>query len=173
MSDEAAKKRKAEYDREYRAKNAASIKQEKKEYYEANKQRISVYNKARYDNKKEEIKANVKARYEEKAPEIREYARQYRRERPGESTANSAIHRCKNRGLLPDWLTEDDFEAMKRIYEEAARLQSEDGIVRHVDHIVPLAKGGLHCPHNLQILTAEENRAKGIKLLTENKDSDD
>ena len=33
----------------------------------------------------------------------------------------------------------------------------------HVDHIVPLAKGGLHEPANLQYLTACDNIAKGTK----------
>jgi 5-methylcytosine-specific restriction endonuclease McrA len=32
-----------------------------------------------------------------------------------------------------------------------------------VDHIQPIAKGGLHHPDNLQILTMEENRKKWMK----------
>jgi len=39
------------------------------------------------------------------------------------------------------------------------------GIQHHVDHIIPLSKGGLHHPDNLQILTAEENLKKGAKLI--------
>ena len=34
----------------------------------------------------------------------------------------------------------------------------------HVDHIIPLAKGGLHTPDNLQILPAEVNCSKGANL---------
>lgn len=33
-----------------------------------------------------------------------------------------------------------------------------------VDHITPIAKGGLHILSNLQYLTKEENRKKGAKL---------
>jgi 5-methylcytosine-specific restriction endonuclease McrA len=33
----------------------------------------------------------------------------------------------------------------------------------HVDHIVPIAKGGLHISHNLQILEAKDNLRKGVK----------
>lgn len=31
----------------------------------------------------------------------------------------------------------------------------------HVDHIIPLSQGGLHCQTNLQLLTAAENASKG------------
>ena len=33
----------------------------------------------------------------------------------------------------------------------------------HVDHIVPIAKGGLHIAHNLQILEAKDNLRKGAE----------
>jgi 5-methylcytosine-specific restriction endonuclease McrA len=35
----------------------------------------------------------------------------------------------------------------------------------HVDHIIPLAKGGLHRLNNLQYLTPEENARKGTRIL--------
>jgi 5-methylcytosine-specific restriction endonuclease McrA len=33
----------------------------------------------------------------------------------------------------------------------------------HVDHIIPIAKGGLHTAYNLQILEAKDNLRKGVK----------
>jgi len=33
----------------------------------------------------------------------------------------------------------------------------------HVDHVKPLAKGGLHCLKNLQYLTPTQNKRKGAK----------
>ena len=35
----------------------------------------------------------------------------------------------------------------------------------HVDHIIPLARGGKHAFENLQILSARANLEKGVKLL--------
>jgi hypothetical protein len=40
---------------------------------------------------------------------------------------------------------------------------SELGKKMHVDHVTPLAKGGLHVAGNLQILPAGLNMRKGVK----------
>jgi 5-methylcytosine-specific restriction endonuclease McrA len=57
-----------------------------------------------------------------------------------------------------------DQNAIEKIYKECRRISQETGIPHHVDHIVPLSKGGLHHQDNLQILTAEDNLKKSNKL---------
>jgi 5-methylcytosine-specific restriction endonuclease McrA len=47
---------------------------------------------------------------------------------------------------------------LREVYE-TARILGE-----HVDHIWPLAEGGKHCRHNLQVIPAEENLRKHAKL---------
>lgn len=49
---------------------------------------------------------------------------------------------------------------LHEIYREARRKTKETGTAHHVDHIRPLAAGGVHHPDNLQIITAEENLSK-------------
>ena len=58
-------------------------------------------------------------------------------------------------------LTELEKAKIELYYRVSQQLGSE----WHVDHIVPISKGGLHHPDNLQITTIEYNLAKSNKLL--------
>jgi 5-methylcytosine-specific restriction endonuclease McrA len=59
-------------------------------------------------------------------------------------------------------LSAEEQEMIRQIYEQRDRLNQEAGSIHyHVDHIIPLAKGGLHHPGNLRLITATENMQKG------------
>jgi len=55
---------------------------------------------------------------------------------------------------IPEWLTEEHKRQIKVIYDNRP-----EGY--HIDHIIPLSKGGLHVPWNLQALPAKDNLSKG------------
>lgn len=64
----------------------------------------------------------------------------------------------------PENQTKADREAIAGIYHQAREMTIATGMLHHVDHIVPLSKGGLHEPSNLQVITAQENLSKGSKI---------
>jgi 5-methylcytosine-specific restriction endonuclease McrA len=69
-------------------------------------------------------------------------------------------------------LSEEEKERLDQIYGLRDSLnQAEGRISYHVDHIHPLAAGGLHHPDNLRVLEASENIRKGAKLLCAANDS--
>ena len=64
----------------------------------------------------------------------------------------------------PD-LNQQEKAQIQKIYEERDRRNQAAGfIMYHVDHVTPLAKGGLHHPENLQLITASENVHKGSSI---------
>ena len=55
-------------------------------------------------------------------------------------------------------------EFIHQIYEMSVRISKCLGIKHHVDHIIPIEKGGHHSPDNLRVLPAYWNRVKGSSL---------
>lgn len=68
----------------------------------------------------------------------------------------AARRRARIRNQTPK-LTKEEKEKLQKFY-----LDCPEGY--EVDHIIPLAKGGLHHPDNLQLLTKSENRKKWTKI---------
>jgi 5-methylcytosine-specific restriction endonuclease McrA len=60
--------------------------------------------------------------------------------------------------------TQDDKKVIEAIYEAARRISKCIGIQFHVDHIMPLARGGKHHPSNLQLLPAKINLRKKARI---------
>ena len=59
-------------------------------------------------------------------------------------------------------LTEEEKRVISDLYQFRDSLNQAAGhIAFHVDHIKPLARGGLHHPGNLRVTTSRENMAKG------------
>lgn len=93
-------------------------------------------------------------------------ARKWREEHPERNAALLGKGTVIQRGY-PNAIPADfNLEATLPFYEEARRLTRETGIDHEVDHIIPLAFGGLHSALNLQVLTAVENRIKGNKVVS-------
>lgn len=73
-----------------------------------------------------------------------------------------AKRRALKKVAVPN-LTAEDHKAISAMYAEAYRRTVETGIVHHVDHDKPLARGGLHHPSNLSVVPAAVNLAKGAR----------
>ena len=115
-----------------------------KEYYskEENKQRRKEYCKQYYDDNKERYQLLNKKNF---------------RKNRSQYYARGAKRRAKQRDQTPDFA---NHELISRIYDACPKGY-------HVDHMKPLAKGGLHHESNLCYLPCKINRSKAAKTIEE------
>ena len=90
-----------------------------------------------------------------------EYQKAWGKLNPQKITAYSSRNRARRLLREPAWA---DRTKIRRVYELCRVITEGTGVQHQVDHVIPLVGeliSGLHVHQNLQILTAEENTAKG------------
>lgn len=102
-------------------------------------------------------------------PEVkRAYDKEYKRNNPHKYRQYRAERRVRVEQSAIG-IHDDEKRLIEALYAKATQLEAETGIKYHVDHIIPISRGGKHQYLNLQILTAEENLAKGNRILIDGK----
>jgi len=170
------------YMKVYRQANKERLTATSKAYRRANLEKISAYNIAYqrahkeaaavaarkyYELNKEKRLARIKIYYTSNRESVLARKKVYARANPGKACAITAKRKAAKIQRTPNWLTPDDYHAIRTLYETAAALTKSTGIKHHVDHVIPLqgrTVSGFHCPTNLQILTATENQIKNNKF---------
>ena len=136
------------YSKDYFHKNKATITPKMREYYYENQNKLLDHaNKYRSKNKKN----------------IALTSKKWRELNKDHIRLNNIKRKEIIKNAMPKWA---DPDAIKMFYRIARFLRDKLGEDYHVDHIVPLHGDnvcGFHCESNLQILSAEENLAKGNK----------
>lgn len=122
----------------------------RKKWRDTNPDKISVQNKRWAERDPERRKAHNRKSY-----------RKHYGKNPEYYAAKTNVRRKKMR----KWpCSEIEGLMIKYRYEDARRVSRETGVEHHVDHIIPLARGGPHLPWNLRVVTKDENLSKGAKI---------
>lgn len=146
------------YNRAYRAANPERIKRNNAEWYRANAEKEA-------------------AKYLEQREELREYYRRKRAANPGSETKNSREWRKRN----PEkWALRNRENQRRRRGEKPVNYSAiieRDGMVCHIctgqieglsdlhmDHVIPLARGGAHHEDNIRPAHALCNLRKSDKI---------
>jgi hypothetical protein len=136
-----------------------------KRYYENNKEK--ELRRANEYRQRDEVVKKRKAYMDIWREENKEHRKKYARENRARYVAHCNKRRTRRLKARPSWV---DRDAMDSLYEESRAITAQTGVQHHVDHYYPLTHKricGLDVPWNLQIITAEENVAKGNKMPEE------
>ena len=155
------------------SQKATNSKQEYKDRKNAKRRGDSELHRREHERR---IALHGGTRWENGTPEFREQARERNRRRyarlygsdeayTADRKANAHTQRSRRRYAKNKLvLTPDEQESCRLIRIKAQELSSSTGIQLHVDHILPLRRGGHEHPENLLIVTAAANLFWGAKI---------
>lgn len=150
--------------------------EQKADYYNRNKDRIKEKRLAeaaskigltldQYVSKIEAKKAAASTKNGKRTKEqSARYSRSYYIKSKAKIIAANKAKKAAKLKRVPPWANTAEIMSF---YKLAQHLTATTGIEHHVDHIIPLAGlnvSGLHCQHNLRVITATENLTKGNRF---------
>ena len=156
------------YNAAYRAAHREENRAYNAAYYVANREKESARNKAYRAANPEMVRVSQAAHRAANSEKRSAYNASYLAAHPAECAANDAKKRARKRAA-----TIGDPKAIKAVYRRAREAKNVKCYLcgklipmgeRHVDHIVPLSKGGAHAVSNLAVTHAKCNNSKGTKL---------
>ena len=141
-----------------------------KAWVEAHREQMRENHRRWQKENRDRVKRSQR-KYESKDPQKwREYNNRWRRDwsknNPEKAAAlcRSRVYR-KTKSLVS--LTVEEIQTVLLLERTRKQLQKETGRTYHLDHILPIAHGGIHHPINLRILNGIDNCSKRHKLLPE------
>jgi 5-methylcytosine-specific restriction endonuclease McrA len=157
-ADKIRERRQAKYltDPEYFLKNGRKWRTDKKEQYEAGRLKRFLSDPERH----------LKVRrdwYQRNAEERRKYALEYQKNNPDTIRANQHKRRARKLAAEGMFTAEDVKSLFAAQGGKCSYCFVKLGKKYHVDHIMPLARGGSNWPENLQICCGPCNISKGAK----------
>ena len=145
----ANRERKREHHAAYRAANRGKMQKNSRVYYAANRENRREYHAAYRATNRENR---------------REYSAAYRAANPFAVRAASAIRRARKRQATGSYTKGDTQEQYKRQKGKCYYCQTKVGDTYHVDHVVPLSRGGTNGVENIVIACPSCNQSKKDKM---------
>jgi 5-methylcytosine-specific restriction endonuclease McrA len=134
--------------------------EQRRAYYKANREKAYNWRKSWKKANSEKVLESHKIYYHKHAEQERIRVSVWRKANPEKVNAYKAIRRATQK-KVNDIHTSDDKWILKEMYSLAKLREEMFEFKWHVDHIVPLSKGGRHCLTNLQVVPEYWNLSKG------------
>jgi hypothetical protein len=133
-------------------------------YKERNKQKIDEYHKNYRQENKQKQKTHFAKYYNKDKKNSVNRVLKWAKENSEKHNEIIAKRRSqKKHGIIS--LSKEQRKIMRCFYKQADRLEKRFGLQFHVDHIIPIARGGLHEPKNLQVIPKKINQQKNAHKI--------
>tara|TARA_R100000935_G_scaffold13717_1_gene27388 strand:+ start:2616 stop:3095 length:480 start_codon:yes stop_codon:yes gene_type:complete len=129
-------------------------------YYKANRKKAYNWRKAWKEANSEKVLESQKIYYQKHAKQERMRVSAWKKANPEKVNCYKAT-RMATKNKVNDIHTADDRWMLIELYSLAKLREEVFGFKWHVDHIVPLSKGGRHGLSNLQVVPQYWNLSKG------------
>lgn len=153
--------------KEWRENNPEKKKLLDKKYQEKNRDKLKEYNKIYYIENIEKFKIYNKEYCSAHKEEAIERVRRYRETPKGKSSKKNYEHKRRTEKRKGDVSTNQLLELIEKSSECYWCKESLSDKVTHIDHLVPLSRGGLHTISNLRVTCSKCNLKKGNKTPEE------
>ena len=134
--------------------------EQRRAYYIANREKAYNWRKSWKEANPEKVLENQKIYYQKHAEQERMRVSVWKKANPEKVNAYKATRKAIQ-NKVNDIHTSDDKWLLAEFYSLAKLREEVLGFKWHVDHIVPLSKGGRHCLTNLQVVPEHWNLSKG------------
>lgn len=156
-----------EYARQYREVNAEKLRESSRQYYEANSEKVCERSRQYQKANAERMRECYRRYREANAEKLREYLRRYRQTPRGKEVQHAKSHRRRAlKADAPIGLPFDEAAQLKR--QKSRCYYCGDKLTEyHIDHVIPLSRGGSDGAENKVLACPTCNRSKGAKLPSE------
>lgn len=146
--------------------------QSRESYASASEKKIASVDRWRRDNLEKKRSTNARWRADNRdwqrtydaQPHRKKARAEWERANGWSVNQRAAARRLRLREASVE-LTQHQRQQINQVYRLRDQLTMQTGVEFHVDHYIPVSKGGKHVPENLWVIPAEQNRRKCAKLI--------